>query len=288
MALHARRARFDWTGTPRHWVPGDAFTTHVINVLHLLLPAGEQWFCEVFREVLPQIEDDRLRADVRGFVGQESVHARAHAAVLDRMATDGVDTAGFTARVDWLCQRLLAERPLGYRPRLCLARRQWLVFRLAIIAAIEHCTSVLGWWAITGSGALDEVGADPTMLDLLRWHGAEEVEHRSVAFDVFEHMGGNYAHRALAMAGVFPVLTGLWIAGTRYLMVHDPAVPAMDKATLRRFVTSGRAGRLPGTGYLIGAVPPYFRPGFHPSRQASTGVALAYLARSPGATAAAG
>lgn len=35
-----RRVSFDWSRTPRHWIPGEPTATHVINVLHLLLPAG--------------------------------------------------------------------------------------------------------------------------------------------------------------------------------------------------------------------------------------------------------
>lgn len=38
--LRPRRVSFDYGATPTHWVPGDPHTTHVINVLHLLLPAG--------------------------------------------------------------------------------------------------------------------------------------------------------------------------------------------------------------------------------------------------------
>jgi len=48
--IKARRVRFDWEDTPIHWVPGDAQTTHTMNVLHLLLPAGG----EVVRRRLSQ------------------------------------------------------------------------------------------------------------------------------------------------------------------------------------------------------------------------------------------
>src|SRR5207244_1214272 len=42
-----RKVHFDWSTTAPHWVPDDPFTSHVINVLHLLLPAGERWFIDV-------------------------------------------------------------------------------------------------------------------------------------------------------------------------------------------------------------------------------------------------
>lgn len=48
--LKARKVSFAWEDTPLHWVPGDPFTTHTINVLHLLLPAGERWFVHVYKQ----------------------------------------------------------------------------------------------------------------------------------------------------------------------------------------------------------------------------------------------
>ncbi len=289
--LKARRVRFDWQDTPLHWVPGDAFTTHVINVLHLLLPAGERWFCDVFRQALPLVKDDALRDDVKGFIGQEAVHARAHAVVLDHLAAQGLDTTTYTRKVEWMFNWLLGDHGLnletGHGPRFL--RRYWLVVRLAMVAAIEHFTCVLGYWVITDSFTLDQAGADPTMLDLLRWHGAEEVEHRSVAFDLHQdvsHPPLSYLRRVAALAVVQPVILFLWIVGTRYLIAHDPEATRADKPSVRRYIkVARRTRRLPTASYLVLSVLRYVWPLHHPSMEASTEEALAYLARSPAAQA---
>jgi predicted metal-dependent hydrolase len=65
---HRRMVRFDWSKTPLHWVPGDPFSTHMINVLHLLLPAGERWFIGVIREAAPYISDPEVAEAIKPFV----------------------------------------------------------------------------------------------------------------------------------------------------------------------------------------------------------------------------
>lgn len=60
-AIAPRRVSFDWKSTPLHWIPDEPTATHVINVLHLLLPAGERWFVKVFKEGLPLVTDPALR-----------------------------------------------------------------------------------------------------------------------------------------------------------------------------------------------------------------------------------
>lgn len=279
--IKPRRVKFDWEHTPRHWVPGDAFTTHVINVLHLLLPAGEKWFCDIYRQALPLVDNQPLREDIKGFIGQEAVHARAHSLVLDHLEAQGIDTAGYTARIDWMFERLLGDHGLTSPKWL---RRRWLVTRVAIVAAIEHYTCLLGYWGISASTGLDVAGADAVMLDLLRWHGAEEVEHRSVAFDVYQELSGNYLWRVATLGSVAPVIIGLWALGTCYLLAHDPAAGRGDRPSFRRYVrVSRRTGRLPRVGYLVRGGVRYLRPGFHPSQEASTEEALAYIAQSPAA-----
>ncbi|MFM9448968.1 metal-dependent hydrolase [Streptomyces acidiscabies] len=278
--LKARRVSFSWEGTPLHWVPGDPFTTHTINVLHLLLPAGERWFVHVYRQVLPYIRDERLRADVVGFIGQEAMHSQAHDEVLPHLREQGLDPTPYTAQVDWMFEKLLGDRTLPPGR----ARRWWLLERVALIAAIEHYTAFLGDWVLNAQ-ELDRRGADPMMLDLLRWHGAEEVEHRSVAFDLFTHVDGNYRRRVRTWGTAFATLVFLWQRGIRFFLENDPTV--LDgKASVKAFYLSGQQGTLPATGDILRSIPSYLSRTYHPSQEGSTEQAVAYLATSPAALAA--
>ena len=280
-AIRPRQVRFEWSSTPLHWIPDDPMTSHLVDVLHLLLPAGERWFVNVYRQVLPEIADERVRDEVRGFMGQEAVHSRAHGAVLDHLRENGLETRAYTRRVDWMFERLLGDRRVP-----APLRRSWLRHRLAIIAAIEHFTCVLGEWVICSSGAYDEIGADPVMLDLLRWHGAEEVEHRCVAFDTFQELGGR-AHYLLRVEGMllaFPMMVFLWDRGVRFLVRRDPTLPGR-RYRFRDYSRAVRQRRAPGWE-LARAVPRYLRPSHHPVHEATPERALAYLASSPAALAA--
>lgn len=277
--LKPRRVKFDWENTPLHWVPEDPYATHIINVLHLLLPAGERWFVHVYKQVLPYIRDERLKAEVKGFMGQEGTHAVAHQNVLHHMKVQGLDPDPFVEQVEWLFEQLLGD---GTMPPF--ARKKWLRERLAIIAAIEHFTAVLGKWIVDSRG-LDDAGADPVMLDLLRWHGAEEVEHRSVAFDVSRALSPHRWTRVRGMLIAAPIMFYLFWRGARYLCHIDPTYDG-PMPTLRSYRRAAKRGLLPPQRDLLLAIPRYLRSDYHPSKEADTSVALRYLASSPAAQAA--
>jgi predicted metal-dependent hydrolase len=278
--IKPRRVSFEWEPTPLEWIPGEPITSHIIDVLHLLLPAGERWFVHVYKQALPLIEDEQLRAEVKGFMGQEAVHSRAHAAVLDHLRGNGLNPDPFTRRIDWMFFTLGGDNAFPWVPR-----HRWLVERVAVIAAIEHFTAVLGAW-ILDSPALDKAGADPTMLDLLRWHGAEEVEHRSVAFDVLRAVHDTRWTRWRTMLISAVAMSYLWRRGMRYLCAADPTYRG-PRPKFRDFRRAAKKGLLPEPKDLVGAIPRYCRKDYHPSREADTQVALDYLATSPAATAAA-
>ncbi len=277
---YRRKVRFDWSNTPLHWVPDDPFSTHMMNVLHLLLPAGERWFIQVVNEAEPMVDNPELRAAIKPFIQQESWHAWAHQMVLDHLAEQGIDTTPYTDKLQKWLSTLGNQHPRWPR----LLQRWWLYRRLADVAALEHFTAVLGQWVIQNRG-LDYAGTDPTMLDLLRWHGAEEIEHRSLVFDVYQNVCGNYPVRALSMLLTMPQFVFWWLAGVRFLMVHDPTITAMPRWW--DWLRAARQYRVPGPWKLIVTVPiRYLRPSHHPSTEASTQMAMDYLAHSPAALAA--
>ncbi|HET7668407.1 MAG TPA: metal-dependent hydrolase [Mycobacterium sp.] len=278
---HRRMVRFDWSNTPLHWVPDDPFATHMMNVLHLLLPEGERHFIKAVLEASSLVDDPELEAAIKPFIQQESWHAWAHQIVLDHLADQGINTAPYTDRLGKTLSRTLGDPPKFFPPAL---RRWWLYRRLADVAALEHFTAVLGQWVLTNRG-LDYAGTDPMMLDLLRWHGAEEVEHRSLVFDVYQNVCGNYWIRAFSMLMTAPLFVGWWIAGARYLMAQDPTIES--KWRWRDWLRAAREYRLPGPWTILVTVPVrYLRPSHHPNDEASTQMAIDYLEYSPAARAA--
>ncbi|MGL4305055.1 MAG: metal-dependent hydrolase [Mycobacteriaceae bacterium] len=282
--LQARNVKFDWNTLPMHWVPGDPFVTHTFNVLHLLLPAGEDWFVETFKEALPLIQDENLREQVIGFIGQEAVHSQSHTGVLVHLKEKGLDPTPFTDQMNWFFGKVLG-------PNLAANGdpQNNLVERLSVIAAIEHVTAFLGDWVLNAQ-ALDSANIHPTMLDLLRWHGAEEVEHRCVAHDVLQYFDKRYSRRIRTGLIIFPALWWIWIRGVRFLMAHDPELSQWSKHRRKPhwsdFFAAGRRGMLPKAAHLFVSMSRSFKPHYHPRDEGSTAQAVKYLASSPAALAA--
>ncbi len=276
--IAARNVAFDWSQVPLHYLPGEPVATQFFNVMHLALPAGERAMSAALSEALPDIDDARLREAVIGFIGQESVHAAAHeGAALDLLRAQGVPVDRVLDRMALLADRLLSDHGLTGR-----ARREWLHERLALYAAMEHVTSVIGQSFLTNRH-LDAM--DPTMLDLLRWHGAEEVEHRAVVFDAYQYLDGGYLRRLRTGLVASVILAGTLVVTMRYLVRNDPS-PQRSRHPVLNYLSATARGVIPGLHLLLYEIPKYLRPDFHPDLSGGMDDAVRYLATSPAARAA--
>ena len=245
---------------PRHWLGGSMVGTALANSLNLVFPDGERFFVRSVNHYLPQIEDPQLRDRVKRFFGQEGQHAREHERLFEVLREQGYD-------IDPL---LVTYRHLAYE---VLAPRVPAKLRLSVTAALEHFTASFAVHALT-TGLLER-HAPPVMADLLKWHAAEEIEHKDVAYDVLMAVDDSYALRVAGLVVAVIVLWGFWAYFTVELLRQEPDFQLRRIA--REWFTRGIDGRGPSVTMPL-AFLQYLAPDFHPSKVANDELALEYLA----------
>lgn len=62
--------------------------------------------CRTFNQALPYVTDEKLRADVKGFVHQEAHHAAAHKVAQDYLRHYNYDIDEFIASLDTIAKQL--------------------------------------------------------------------------------------------------------------------------------------------------------------------------------------
>jgi uncharacterized protein len=239
---------------PRHFAAdGDIVTSHVLAVLSSVFPDGEDYFVRSVEAVRDRITDPRLREDVEGFVGQESMHGREHRALNDRLAELGYPTHAIGTYV----RKLTAFRE----------RHQNEKANLAVTAALEHYTATLAEMLLTDPAARAELGHQGVR-SLLTWHALEEAEHKAVAFDVYKRVGGTERMRVAMMWVVhvnFLLETSIW---TAISLAMDPAARRHPFRVIRGL---GRLRRSPFVSRRAARqLFQYHRRGFHPNDRDTT------------------
>ena len=132
--IQARKVEFDASGSPLHWIPGHPVASHMISLLNVVLPAAERWFVATYNEALPLVRDERLAEDMRGFIGQEAVHADTHERALHQfMEAHGVDPQPILTQIDYVIGKVLAPSTSTNPKR----RYNQLCERLWVIAAMS-------------------------------------------------------------------------------------------------------------------------------------------------------
>ena len=229
---------------PRYWLGGDPFKTRYIDAMALTFPDGERYFIQCVRDWRDQVTDPKLAAEVKDFIYQEGQHGMVHTQYNELLAKQGMAIERITTFI---------------KDRLELYRRTYSrEFNLGRTAGAEHLTAMM-CHGFFGSDML--VQADPRIRALYAWHSVEEIEHKAVAFDVFQKVAkGGYWTRILSFLHVsvlFPLHTLL-------IMRHMLKVDGQN--TWRVWLKG--LWWLYGWGGIYPRLMPhylaYFIPGFHP------------------------
>jgi hypothetical protein len=248
---------------PRWTVTGDPILSHFTTTLSAVFPPGEEFFIATVRQNRSAIGGDKvLGAQVKAFIGQEAMHGREHRklnATLDELGYRATETEAGVGRVLDALHRL---RPAS--------------LPLAVTAASEHLTGIMGEVVLSDPDTLEVLFPDPAMRTLLAWHALEEMEHKSVAFDVLERTGAGYVVR-MAGFGLMAVALGGYVvlAWTRGV-VRDRRHIGMRE--LRQAGQDLRKQKLLSFSSLA-KVLRYARPGFHPDDMGTAALAVEWSER---------
>ena len=207
-AITIRRIRFEYPqGLSAVIVAGKPEESFIDVALSLLLPYLEPYLIRSMRQARPLVKDPRILADLDLFNGQEGQHYRQHIALNEALDIPGKDRV----------KELEAELSADYQR---YTKERSLRWNLAYAEGFEAYTLAMARFSFE-IGLFDTM--HPAVRDIFAWHLIEEMEHRTVAFDVYNHVCGGYLYRmrvglfaqwhlnrflmrtARAMAGVDPV-----------------------------------------------------------------------------------
>lgn len=252
-----RKMGLSFADVPRHWFYGNRFITHSANALNILFPAGERFFVRSVKHYLPQITDPLLRKRVRGFFGQEGSHGHEHEQIFDMLESQGFEVRPW---LDWYEKIAYGVLEKTMPPHI----------NLSVTVALEHFTASMAEVALT-TEFLDN--APPEMRQLLRWHAAEEIEHKSVAFDVLKQVDPRYWVRMLGMVLGGAALMLFWRSSTKMLLAQEPGYTKAQIKHDRKTAEDRGQDRQA----LLRAMRSYLRRDFHPDDLQTDELAREYL-----------
>lgn len=228
----------------RYFYANNGVATLFFAVLSAMFPPGEQFFVNSVKHYRNRIDDERLKAEIAGFIGQEALHGREHDRLNQLFIEQGIDT-----RVPDKAVRIALRLLERFSPSQ----------QLACTTFMEHFTALMAEKLLQDEHFRSQ--GDPRMLQLWLWHALEELEHKSVAYDVYEQIGNNVEERRRAVPLVAVTMIPVVVVSWSYLILRDGLL--LDWRELKRGLglILGKKGFVT---QILPKMPLFSRRRFHP------------------------
>ena len=241
-----RRPKWDFADLKeRLFFGGNGLKSAFVVALSGSFPPGEKEFIQSVRLFTDQVRDPKLIEDVKDFTAQEGQHSLQH-----KLLNEAFDRLGYLAtqvseqfeviEQEWAEDRSDADR-------------------LAATVVMEHITAVMAHFALTRPEEFDPL--PDSVQELLLWHAIEEIEHKSVAFDVYEECVGD-RNRLRRQLLLHMVLFPLGIRDFQRMLLRELGHETTwkERAEMARYLLGPK-------GLVVSVLPRYLallKPGFHP------------------------
>jgi len=178
--LTVRQIDFDLDETDFIWNPANPAFSVLMNQITFFVVGFEKYMCRVMRDAEVLIADPAVMEEAVAFRRQEAIHAQKH----------NQHARGLIAQYPEL-QRVLDKTLASYDE---VYRSYPLEYHLAYAGGLEAIFTPFFRMILDHRAALFGEG-DANVASLFVWHFCEEIEHRSSAYDVYNHVVGSHWFR---------------------------------------------------------------------------------------------
>ncbi len=222
-----RRIAFEFPDDiPPVWKPDAPEWSALLNGISLTMPHLEPFLIRAVRAASQTVANPYVRAEADAFMAQEGQHFRAHRRFNDllknlhypRLAKLEADMAASYERLD----------------------TQSLRRRMAYTVGFESMTIGLTRWLVTERVRLFG-HVDTRIVSVMLWHMVEEIEHKCVAFDVYQaNFSGSLGGYLARVAGIVHAalhVVGFSARGAREMLRADGRWSLWHRWNLLRWVS---------------------------------------------------
>lgn len=248
LEIKPRRMQFPFEkveGT--YFYNNNALITAFMACLSSTFPPGEAEFIASVRQYRDKIKDPVLLDQIKGFIGQEGHHSHQHKRANEIITERGLDANRLERHLDKDIKKFLTYKHATPK------------FRLAMTVCMEHITAVMAEYALTHPHMTEPM--DDRIQELILWHAVEEIEHKSVAFDVYMQTEGDqkYLRRVMAFITVmFSLRISAYMVAILWWARKMPSFKDVKEMTSFLWAKKGMIRRI-RKPYMD-----FFKKGFHP------------------------
>jgi hypothetical protein len=247
----------DWTQPlPKYYFDNSPLKTHFLNALSITFPHGERFFIDSVKNYKDRVSDPVQQQAISIFVKQENWHRYAHQQYNLWLTNQGLPAVYLEE---------LALKKIEYIKTKISKRGQ-----LASTVSLEHITAIFAEHLLTHSELLDSM--HPHFKQLWTWHAIEEIEHKNVAIDTINSIGGG----KLRLSMLLTTMNFVWdiSRNTIVLLKADNQLYKWRTLTDTCSLLFNRKN-----GFVTKLFMPwlqFMRKDFHPSQQDNTHLLLQY------------
>lgn len=241
-----------------HWKAASPEFSQMVNGLSLAMPFLEPYLIRTMGQAKREIADPEVLADMEDYIAQESEHFQQH------HRFNAILKARGYACIAKLEEKLKADYT-GF------SRNRSLKFNVAYAEGFESMALALGHMLVERRRELFG-GADPAVSSLILWHFVEEIEHKTVTFNVYKALYTGYFYRIYGLLFATLHIFGFANLATRELLREDGRWPGFKT----RMAAWWQVARI--LAWLLPKFARILKPGYDPAQVSDPDWARAWAA----------